>query len=231
MPDYVEGSDDFRIKYSGCYVRLKELPPEAEPHTAHVAKIDDQFDVNSNGDLNRAHLTLFYRNKENATRTKTVWVQKKYIDWQPLRTGIFNMAKSCLMVQSRVPEGNAKYRQFPHPHSIQLFDPFQEERKFLGARQPTKIEEFFVLDGWGDLQYFNAVDAMEKVLAHDRLGAAFSKHWSFGISYAGDGVFLYRDGMRVARVNTQKEIILKPPVHCLAELLTEYGLNVKKVEK
>lgn len=231
MAKYYENQDDYRVKYSGCYLRLLEMPEDAPENAAPIVRIEDNFDVNEYGTLKRIHCAYFYRTKENVTKSKSQWVPFDKIEWKPIRTGVFNMQKSCLVIKTRVPEGNAKYRQFPHPNSIHMVDPFVQERAFLGARKPSKIDDFFVLSGWGNMEYFNAPDALASVVNHERLGAAFSPHWFFGISYAGDGVFLYRDGLRVGRVNTQNEVILKPPVHCLAELLTEYGLNVKKVDK
>ena len=231
MAKYYDTPYDYRVKYSGCYVRLNALPPNAPLGAARVVRIEDTFEVSEVGELKKVHCTFFSKTGDNLTKRKQDWVAIKYLDWKPIRMGVFNMAKSCLVIRSKVPDGNAKYRQFPHPHSIVMLDPFAQERSFLGARKPSKIDDYFILDGWGNENYFNAPDALAMVMNHERLGAAFSKHWFFGISYAGDGIFLYRDGLRVARVNTQGEVVLKPQVHCLAELLTEYGLTVKKVDK
>lgn len=231
MAKYYDTVDDYRIKYTGCYVRAIGFPEDAPENSAPVVKIDDQFELNGVGELDRVLCSVYHKTKDNLTRVRTIWMDMKYLEWKSIKTGVFNMQKSSLVIRTKVPEGNAKYRQFPHPQSVVLLDPFDEERSFLGARKPTKLDEYFVLAGWGNEEYYTAVEALGLVMSHERLGAAFSRHYFFGISYAGDGIFLYRDGLRVARVNTMGEVILKPPVHCLFELLTEYGLTVKKVDK
>ena len=68
------------------------------------------------------------------------------------------------------------------------------------------VADYFILNAWGNRVFYSATDALNSVMEHRRLGAAFTPEYFFGISLAGDGIFLYKNRKRVARVNTNGKL-------------------------
>lgn len=227
MPDeYRETREDARIKYGGCYVRCTGLEDKFAP----IVKLGDQISVDR-GRVSSATVTGYARTPKNLTTTHDFKVMADRMELTPLRLGNVNLAKSVIILQSIKPEGHAKYRRLPNEHSIRIHDPFKAERDFLELRPVTRLNNYFVLKAWGENHYPSAPAALQAVMNHERLGYAFTADYFFGISLAGDGIFLYKSGRRVARVNEAGEVMLKPKVVCLKEQLSEFGLNVKEIEK
>lgn len=227
MPKYIETSDDYRLKYEGCYTKLSDdykLPPD----TASVIKFSGNF---TNGKDGIASAYLYSKTKSNLTSAKEGSLSFKSINLEKLKLGALNLDKSVIVLKSKVPHDSGKYKQLPHSTNLKLVDPFEVERDILELRHPSTIDDYFILKAWGDQKFFPAVDALDFVVNHDRLGCAFSNQYFFGISYAGDCIFLFKDGFKIARVNSRKEILLKPQIHCLEEQLSEFGLKVKRIVK
>lgn len=226
MPEYHESTDDYRIKYSHCFALASGLEEKYTP----IIKFNDSFRF-LDGKISEANVNLFYRTPKNQTRSTESFLAMKSISLKPLQMGAVNLNMSCIYLQSQKPEGSTKYRKLPCEGNFIMVDPFKKEREHLDFRPPTKVEDYFILSAWGTRIFYSATQALADVMEYRRLGAAFSPVYFFGLSYAGDGVFLFKDGKRIARVNTNGEIVLKPVVHALSEQLSEYGLNVKKVER
>lgn len=227
MPLYHETVDDYRIKYSGCYAKASC----AEKGVASVAMLTEDWKTNAQSKVTAGVVRFYLKTEKNKTMGKDMWVELKSIDFHPLKMGAVNLAKSVVCILSTKPHSSAKYRKLPCDGNLRVIDPFEEEREFLKLRPVGTIKDYFLLDAWGNNEYLPAVDALKLVSEHKRLGAAFSPNYFFGISMAGDGIFLYSGYRRVARVNSQGEILLKPPVHWLVEQLSEYGLTVRRIDK
>lgn len=227
---YIETPGDFSIKFEGCYA-LAKLDDDPNKY-APIVKISDSFNTDGNGLVVSAIVTRFYRNSSNQTRASSGHTLKiDEIDLKPLRLGAINLKKSVVVLKSTIPKGNTKYRKLPCDGNTIMYDPFSKEREYLELIQPKSFRDYFILNAWGNREFLPATEALEEVVGHNRLGAAFNPVYFFGISHAGDGVFLYKNGYRIARINSMKEIVLKPVVHPLAEQLAEFGLKVKKVGK
>lgn len=227
---YIETPGDFAIKFEGCYA-LAKLDDDPDKY-APIVKISDSFKTNANGIVIAANVTKFYRNTSNQTRVSSSHSLKlSELDLNPLRLGAINLKKSVVVLKSIVPKGNTKYRKLPCDGNIVMHDPFVKEREYLELIQPKTYRDYFILKAWGNREFLPATEALKEVVEHNRLGAAFNPMYFFGISYAGDGVFLYKNGYRIARVNSVGEIVLKPVIHSLAEQLSEFGLKVKKVNQ
>lgn len=237
MPsNYVESKDDYRIKYGGCYAYAPAL--EGKENEAPVVQITEEWKIeklNAEGKYKYSnYATVFQRGSKNDTQATNRWfVAGEGLSLNPtsLPFGAVNLSKSVVCFITTKPASASKYRKLPHSGNFRVYDPFGEERKYLGIRQVAGVNDYFLLKAWGENKYFPALEALSEVMEHKRLAAAFSSNYFFGISKAGDGVFLYYVGRRVARVNSEGEILLKPPVHWLYELLSEYGLTVKRIEK
>lgn len=227
MPEYVETASDYSIKYSGCYALAEGLDDKYAP----VIQIGDLFHQNDEGIVTKAKASQFYRTPKNQTRSSDNYIPISSLILKPLRLGAINLSKSVIFLKSLKPEGSTKYRKLPCNGNFSMVDPFLKERQFLDIRSPSSINDYFILNAWGNREFFPATEALAQVMDHQRLGAAFNHEYFFGISYAGDGIFLYKNGCRTARVNTNGEVVLKPVVHPLSEQLAEFGLNVKKVTK
>lgn len=231
MPDkeYIETCGDWGIRYAHCYAKA-----ETGDKYAPVIHFRESFYSANGSDQSPpeyAMVDMYYKNQKNVTTSDTAKLQVNKIDLTPLELGAVNLNKSVVVIRATKPDGNAKYRQLPHDGSIKMIDPFRLERKYLKLRSPTSIADFFILTAWANNTYLSAPQALKEVSEHTRLGAAFSPNYFFGISLPGDGVFLFKNGLRIARVNAEGCIMLKPKVHQLAELLSEYGLNVKRIQK
>lgn len=231
MPRYVENTDDYRIKYAECYVRYTGSDKTAAP----VVRMTDRFRTDegaARSAVARVDCVKFNNTANNRTTTDTSTIKLSNLDLaHPLPLGAINMPRSVIMIQARKPDGNSRYRRLPCEGNIRLFDPFKKEREALELRGPTRIGNFFVLKAWGNNKYPDAPSALETVMNHERMGYAFSPAYFFGISHAGDGIFLYKYGKRIARVNTNGEVMLKPVVSQLKEQLTEFGLSIKEIER
>lgn len=226
MPKYISTTGDYRIRYGGCYAKATGIPTKY----AGVVVLTDEWAASSSGPY-KVVAKMFYRDSSNKTRTSDEWLNKDNISFTPLPVGAINLAKSVVVLLTTIPKGNAKYRRLPHDHSIEIIDPFVQEREFLDIRPVDGIRNYFVLRAWAENKYIPAVEALESVMKHNRMGAAFDPNYFFGLSLAGDGVFLYRNAYRVARVNTEGQILLKPGVHWLSEQLSEHGLSVRRIDK
>lgn len=226
MPEYHESADDYRIKYSNCFALASNL----DEKYASVIRFNDTF-KSSNNKVVEAHAGLFYRTPKNQTRKEDTMISLANVSLKPLLLGAVNLGKSVVVLKSTKPSGNYKYRKLPCEGNFKLIDPFVHEREYLDLRPVGSVVDYFILRAWGDRSFFQANDALNEVMGHRRLGAAFTPEYFFGISRAGDGIFLFKNDKRIARVNTTGGIVLKPPVHQLFEQLSEFGLNVKKVTK
>lgn len=226
MPEYHETADDYRIKYGHCFALATDL----DEKYASVVKIQDHFKA-SGSKILEAHVSMFYRTPKNQTRHEESMLDMKKLSLKPLTMGAVNLNKSVVFMTSVKPDGNTKYRKLPCEGNFRMIDPFVKEREYLDLRPVGGVADYFILNAWGNRVFYSATEALNDVMEHRRLGAAFTPGYFFGISLAGDGVFLYKNGKRIARVNTNGEIVLKPVVHWLSEQLSEFGLNVKKVTK
>lgn len=226
MPNYLETQDDYRIRYSGCFAVAHGLDEKYAP----IVQLQDTYKTRG-GKVYSALVSKFFKSPRNQTRTEDDFIPIENIELRPLMLGAVNLKGSVVQLLSKKPDGSDKYRKLPCQGNTYLFDPFKKEREFLELRSPDSIRNFFVLEAWGKRTFLNPVEALESVMGFHRLAAAFSKEYFFGISHAGDGFFLYKNGKRIARVNDNGEILLKPQVHWLHEQLTEFGFNVRKVAK
>lgn len=227
MPEYIETRDDFRIRYADCYAALKTPPDGA----ASVGRLTEDWRMNNDGRVSSVAVVTFTKDKKNRSVPETRLMKLGDIRLSPLQMGAINLSRSVVVFQSKKPYSNSKYRRLPCAGNTYLIDPFSEERKHLDLRPVGDIDDYFILSAWGDNKYLPAVDALSRVMSHDRLGAAFSPEYFFGISLAGDGIYLYKFGNRIARVNTEGEVLLKPEVQWLSEELAEFGLTVKRIDK
>ncbi|MCB9020166.1 MAG: hypothetical protein H6546_07540 [Chitinophagales bacterium] len=227
MPEYYETTDDYRIKYGHCFALATDL----DEKYASVVQFQDHFNKGSGNKIIEAHVSMFYRTLKNQTRREESMLSMNSISLKPLMMGAVNLNKSVVFMTSKKPDGNTKYRKLPCEGNFRMIDPFVKEREYLDLRPVGVVADYFILNAWGNRVFYSATDALNSVMEHRRLGAAFTPGYFFGISLAGDGIFLYKNGKRVARVNTNGEIVLKPVVHWLSEQLSEFGLNVKKVTK
>lgn len=227
MPNYQETPDDYRIKYSGCFAFVNGLEEKYAP----VVRINDTFKTDDNGRVYQAYVTTFAKTPKNQTILDEKFVPIQDIELRSLRLGAINLKGSVVFLQSVKPDGAMKYRRLPNDGNFKLLDPFKKEREYLSLRHPKGIMDYFILNAWGNREFFSATDALDDVMNHRRLASAFTNEYFFGISYAGDGIFLYKNGKRIARVNTNGEVLLKPAIYCLTEQLSEFGLNVKKVNR
>lgn len=229
MPNaYVEKPQDWGIKYGGCYARTTEPIKDY----ASVVKIRDGFYTGGAKDaVLQSDVTYFKTNDDFDTVTSSGTLKVEKIDWKPLQLGAINLLSSVVMINAKQPEGNSKYRQLPHDQNVHLVDPFMREREHLDLTVPEGLGNYFVLDSWGKNKYFPATEALKLVQEHKRLGCAFSPNYFFGISLAGDGIFLWKHGYRIARVGADGKIALKPQVHVLSQMLSEHGLDVRRINK
>lgn len=227
MP-YKETSHDHDVMYSGCYASLNKTQEGFSP----VVNIcDGGWQVDGSSEVVAAFCTLFKKTEKNETSTQQEVIPLEDINLNPLQLGAINLSKSVVCINSVKPQGLSKYRRLPHDGNIRVVDPFTKERQYLGIKPAKGIKDYFLLNAWGNSSYLPAVDALGLVTAYERLGAAFSPEYFFGLSKAGGGVFLFKSGLRIARVNNEGETLLKPPVHWLMEELSEFGLSIRRIEK
>lgn len=235
---YKETNEDFRIKYSDCYVRVLDPPTKS---SAKVVKITDYFNViDDMGDLITGPdedekygvtCTKYCLAKNNRTRSYNYIECLDNLDLlNPLPFGILNLKHSVIGVAGSTPSGNAKYRKARHVTIVNLFDPCKIERKALGLRVPNRITEKVILDEWADPTYLSPEESLFSVLESKRLGAAFSPHYYFKITDLGERVSLYHDEFRVADVVEDGVIFLPERVHWMKDELEEFGFFIEEVE-
>lgn len=224
MPEYHITENDFKIKYSNCFVKTinKDV---IKLYNVNMGQLTGTF----NGKLAEVKVPII--NEINITTSKRIYIPVSSLELKKYSTGVFNLKSTCIIINSLRPGGGGKYRLLPHPENIKMIDPFQEERSYLGSTQPKSIFNYFILKAWGEEKYFPASVALEEVLNHKRLGCAFNNEYFFGLSLAGDSVFLYKNFYKIAKVNENGQILLPPSLHCLYEQLSEYGLDVNLQDK
>jgi len=220
---YYDTVEDYRIKYDGCFTE----------HEGSLIKISTFYngEVDEEEDEEPPICCEYFKYALGSDGKSVIappFVDKaEDIDFRLLPTGAINLPWSVIYIAKLLSSGVEKYRKIIHPKTIDVIDPFVEERVYLKRPALPCITHPVVGGAWCKSNYYSPDQAVYLVSQGKRLAAAFSKDFYVGVSLKGAGLFLYYETLRVARMNTNGHVLLRKPVHFLYEQLMEFGLTVR----
>lgn len=222
---YQRTSEDYRILYDKVWMNVKK---HGKTFLGQVTSIESTLD-GIRFDF------LYYKPNKDGGFSKasfSSYIDEGEIDVTPIRRGVYNMQKSCIVIYGRSIVGSpSKYRKGLHKGNTSIFDPFRNERELLNSPPVSDLEDPYIIDGIRRDKIFSPEEALDSVSSYTRLAAGFSKEYYLGIHYKANAIALYKYKYPIARINSRKEVMLKPAVWHLAEDISEYGFQIKKINR
>jgi len=218
---YKLDAHDYNIYYKNTFVK-GTLPDEEEIIPIYVSDfyMGERKDIIANA--------IAYVDNDTRTRIK---LPVKNIDFSLFDRGCINLSSSVFVLNEKSPStGEFRHRKTLSTGNVDIIDPFKNERLLLHSI-PLQLDTKVVLEAIINNTFSSAQEALENVLTFKRLGQAFHPDYFFGLKYKPNSIMIFRRDRMIGRVTEAGSVILKPKVHVLYEELSEFGLDVKKVQR
>lgn len=197
---------DLQIRYQDCYVRLLK-PKKGE---ASIGLMTEDFKIDDDsGEVTHAFVYVYTLDEKNQTKANTRAIPLKELELEKLNTGCINTTRSVVILDSRKPENNTKYRTLLPATSTVLLDPLSKIREKLDVRVPERVKDWFILSAWGVNEMSTPDEAYARVDAGECMSRAFSDRFFYTISdRTADIVLMYMTSV-AGRVVKGKLVLLE----------------------